>query len=168
MSQNDMQAGEIIASSNLDLTENGEIIPLVTFRLGGEEFGVDIFLVTEIIRLVPITQVPHAPKFVEGVINLRGSVLPVIGLRKRFNLPEIPWDEHTRIIVMRWNSGMVGFLVDAVSEVLRIPSNLVEEPPSVVGGVGAEYIVGVGKLGDRLLVLLNMEKLINNVDVIES
>lgn len=136
--------------------DNNTILQLVTFRLGEEEFAVDILIVSEIIRLVQITPVPHAPHFIEGVINLRGRVLPVVGLRKRFHMPEVERTDQTRIIVMMWENQLVGFLVDSVSEVLRIPASTVEKAPPVVAGVGAEYIEGVGKLDDRLLILLNM------------
>lgn len=144
------------------------ILQLVSFKLGDEEFAVDILIVSEIIRLVQITPVPHAPHFIEGVINLRGRVLPVVGLRKRFHMPEVEQTDQTRIIVMMWENQLVGFLVDSVSEVLRIPANTVENAPPVVAGVGAEYIKGVGKLDDRLLILLNMGFLFANSEVQET
>lgn len=145
--------------------EDANLLQLVTFRLGEEEFGVKILVVNEIIRLVQITQVPNAPAFIEGVINLRGKVLPVVGLRKRFNMPEMPLDSQSRIIVMELNQNVVGFLVDAVSEVLRIPESTVEQAPPVVAGIGSEYIEGVGKLDDRLLILLDLEALLADADM---
>lgn len=159
----DDKIGISATGSATGVTEGGDrILQLVTFRLGEEEFAVDILMVSEIIRIVPITDVPHAPEFIEGVINLRGRVLPVVGLRKRFRMTDLPWTAQTRIVVMTWNQQLVGFLVDSVSEVLRIPSSTIENPPSVVAGVGSEYIEGVGKLDDRLLILLNMETLLAN------
>jgi purine-binding chemotaxis protein CheW len=147
---------------------DAHLLQLVTFRLGEEEFGVKILVVNEIIRLVQITSVPNAPSFIEGVINLRGKVLPVVGLRKRFNMPEVPLDSQSRIIVMELNHNVVGFLVDAVSEVLRIPEHTVEQAPAVVSGIGSEYIEGVGKLEDgRLLILLNLEALLAEADMEE-
>ena len=140
-------------------------LQLVTFHLGEEEFGVKILVVNEIIRLTQITQVPNAPAFIEGVINLRGRVLPVVGLRKRFNMKNIPLDDRSRIIVMELNHNVVGFLVDAVSEVLRIPVSTVEPAPAVVAGIGSEYIEGVGKLDDRLLILLDLEALLGDTDL---
>lgn len=156
--------------SPIDIEEqdNNKILQLVSFKLGEEEFAVDILIVSEIIRLVQITPVPHAPHFIEGVINLRGRVLPVVGLRKRFHMPEVEQTEQTRIIVMMWENQLVGFLVDSVSEVLRIPTNTVENAPPVVAGVGAEYIEGVGKLDDRLLILLNMGFLFANSELPEN
>ena len=144
-----------------------DILQLVTFCIGEEEFGVDILIVSEIIRLVQITPVPHAPHFIKGVINLRGRVLPVVGLRMRFGMDEIEMTEKTRIIVMMWEHQLVGFLVDSVSEVLRIPSSTVEPTPPVVAGIGAEYIEGVGKMGERLLILLNMQSLMANSEIPE-
>lgn len=148
--------------------QNNKILQLVSFKLGQEEFAVDILIVNEIIRLMQITPVPHAPHFIEGVINLRGRVLPVVNFRKRFHMPEIEQTDKTRIIVMIWENQFVGFLVDSVSEVLRIPASTVEEAPPVVAGVGAEYIEGVGKLDDRLLILLNMDFLFNNSEFPET
>ena len=113
-----------------------DLIQLVTFRIGEEEFGVDILAVQEIIRLMQITMVPRAPEFIEGVINLRGKVIPVINMRTRFNKPAHKPDSNTRIVVMELEQKIVGFLVDGVSEVLRIPESTVEDPPPVVAFYG--------------------------------
>jgi purine-binding chemotaxis protein CheW len=145
--------------------KDDELIQLVTFSIGEEEFGVDILKVQEIIRTMEITKVPRAQAFVEGVINLRGKVIPIIDLRRRFGLSSKAHDKHTRIIVIEINNMIVGFVVDSVSEVLRIPSGTVEPPPPVVAGVDSEYISGVGKLQDRLLILLDLDKLLSNEDL---
>ncbi|MFO7818425.1 MAG: chemotaxis protein CheW [Thermodesulfobacteriota bacterium] len=137
-----------------------ELLQLVTFSIGEEEFGVEILKVQEINRMMEITRVPKAPDFVEGVINLRGRVIPVIDLRKRFGLQSRVHDKDTRIIVIEINKMIVGFVVDAVSEVLRIPADTVEPPPPVVAGLDSEYISGVGKLEDRLLILLDLDSLL--------
>lgn len=147
--------------SSKEQQQEKEILQLVTFHLGEEEFGIDILKVQEIIRMLTITKVPNAPNFVEGVINLRGRVIPVLDLRKRFNLPIKDKDKHTRIIVIEINDMTVGFIVDSVSEVLRISKDTVEAPPPVVAGVESEYIKGVGKLNDRLLILLDLDKLLS-------
>ncbi|TVM15859.1 chemotaxis protein CheW [Oceanidesulfovibrio indonesiensis] len=141
--------------------QDAELIQLVTFSIGEEEFGVDILKVQEIIRTMEITKVPRAPHFVEGVINLRGKVIPIIDLRKRFGLSSREHDKHTRIIVIEINNMIVGFVVDSVSEVLRIPASTVEPPPPVVAGLESEYISGVGKLEDRLLILLDLDRLLS-------
>lgn len=145
--------------------QDDELLQLVTFSIGEEEFGVDILKVQEIIRTMEITKVPRAPEFVEGVINLRGKVIPIIDLRRRFGLDFKPHDKDTRIIVIEINNIVVGFVVDAVSEVLRIPTNTVEPPPPVVAGVDSDYISGVGKLQDRLLILLDLDKLLSGEDL---
>jgi purine-binding chemotaxis protein CheW len=142
-------------------THDDHLLQLVTFRIGEEEFGVNILQVQEIIRMLDITKVPKAPDFVEGVINLRGKVIPIIDLRKRFGLPARERDKMSRIIVVEIGTTVVGFIVDAVSEVLRLPASTVEPPPPVVAGLDAEYISGVGKLDDRLLIMLDMDRLLS-------
>lgn len=151
----------------MDITrrQDDELLQLVTFSIDDEEFGVDILKVQEIIRTMEITKVPRAQNFVEGVINLRGKVIPIIDLRRRFGLTSRPHDKHTRIIVIEINNMIVGFVVDSVSEVLRIPASTVEPPPPVVAGVDSEYINGVGKLHDRLLILLDLDKLLSGADL---
>ncbi|MBD5417212.1 MAG: chemotaxis protein CheW [Desulfovibrio sp.] len=145
--------------------QDDELLQLVTFSIGDEEFGVNILKVQEIIRTMEITKVPRAPEFVEGVINLRGKVIPIIDLRRRFGLAPKAHDKNTRIIVIEINNIIVGFVVDAVSEVLRIPASTVEPPPPVVAGVESDYISGVGQLQDRLLIMLDLDKLLSSEDV---
>ncbi|WP_419787818.1 chemotaxis protein CheW [Pseudodesulfovibrio sp.] len=139
-----------------------ELIQLVTFSIGEEEFGVNILQVQEIIRTMDITRVPRAPEFVEGVINLRGKVIPIVDMRSRFGLVHKEHDKYTRIIVIEIETIIVGFVVDSVSEVLRIPANSVQPPPPVVAGMDSDYIDGVGKLEDRLLILLDLDSLLDN------
>lgn len=141
------------------------LLQLVTFTISSEEFGLDILKVQEIIRTMEITRVPRAPEFVEGVINLRGKVIPIVDLRARFGMESKSHDSHTRIIVVEVNSLIVGFVVDSVSEVLRIQSNTVEPPPPIVSGIDSEYINGVGKLDDRLLILIDINKLLSYPEI---
>jgi len=138
--------------------ENDEILQLVSFKIGSEEFGVDILKVQEINRMLQITKVPNTPDFIEGVINLRGRVIPVIDLRVKLNMTKKEHDKQTRIIVVELEDKTVGFLVDEVSEVLRIPKSITEAPPELVANVNSEYITAVGKLEDRLIILLDLEK----------
>lgn len=134
---------------------------LVVFTIGEEEFGVDISQVREIVRLVQITYLPKAPSFIEGVVNLRGQVLAVIDLAKRLGLTSRERGENTRIIVVEVGENTVGMIVDSVSEVLRLSSDCVDEVPSLVDTeVPEHYIKGVGKLKDRLLVLLDLNKIL--------
>ncbi len=140
----------------------GTILQLVTFKLGTEEFGVDILKVQEINKMMSITKIPNAPAFIEGVINLRGKIIPIVDLRKRLGFREKPYDKSTRIIVVELEGLVLGFIVDSVSEVLRIPENTIEPPPSMVAGIESEYIEGVGKLDDRLLILLELKKIFSS------
>ena len=144
----------------LEEKRSGEL-QLVTFKIGKEEFSVDILKVQEIIRTMEITRVPRSPEFVEGVINLRGKVIPVLDLRKRFGLSKTEHSKDTRIIVVETNGKTVWLVVDSVSEVLRLDASTVEPPPEIVGGIDSEYIDGVGKLEDRLIILLNLDKVLS-------
>lgn len=137
-----------------------EVLQFVGFRVGEEEFGVDILRVQEIIRAQQLTRVPNSPECMEGVMNLRGKIIPVIALRKRFGLEEVPPDKHTRIVVIEIQETVLGLIVDAVSEVLRLPADTVDPPPRL-GLIDREYVSGVGKLGDRLLILLDADRLMS-------
>ena len=141
--------------------EAAELLQLVSFFIGNEEFGVDILYVQEINRMSQVTKVPNSPDFVDGVINLRGRVIPVIDLRLRLGMPKKEPDKNTRIIVMEVTGKTVGFIVDSVNEVLRIPKNVTEAPPDLAVGVNSEFIKSVGKLEDRLLILIDLEKILS-------
>ncbi|EGW36786.1 chemotaxis protein CheW [Desulfosporosinus sp. OT] len=132
---------------------------LVTFNLGSEEFGVDIMRVQEIIRIPPITRVPKAPSYVEGVINLRGNVIPVVSLRNRFGMTRVEETDLSRIVVLQVQSKVFGIRVDAVTEVLRIDSEAIEPPPQVALSMDSQFIRGVGKIGERLLILLDLDNI---------
>jgi purine-binding chemotaxis protein CheW len=134
---------------------------LVTFSLGSEEFGVDIMCVKEIIRIPPITRVPKAPDHVEGVINLRGNVIPVVSLRTRFGMPRAEETDLSRIMVLQVKAKVFGIRVDAVTEVLRLDSENIEPPPPIALGMDAQFIRGVGKTGERLLVLLELDQILD-------
>lgn len=143
-----------------------DLIHLVTFNLLGEEFGMPILDVREIIRMVDITPVPHAPTFVEGVINLRGQILPVIDLRKRFNIQSTERMEDTRIIVVEINNSLLGLIVDGVKEVLRIPSDSVSPPPQIVAnGIGAEYIKGIANHDDKMIILIDLNRVFSQEEM---
>ncbi len=139
-----------------------EILQFVSFKLGEEEYGVDIQKVQEINRMIQVTAVPNAETHVEGVINLRGKVVPIVNLRVRLGMERRERDKNTRIIVTELKGMVIGFVVDAVNEVLRIPRSVTEPPPSAVVSKGGSYVTGVGKLSDRLLTLLDLEELLLN------
>jgi len=137
-----------------------EFSQFVTCRVNGEEFAVDILSVQEIIRLVDCTRVPKAPSFVDGVINLRGRIIPVLDLRRRLGMSEVERTVQSRIVVVTVRGRIVGLVVDSVTEVLRIPKSAIEPAPSLGTTVGAEFIQGVGRLDDRLLTLLDLKRLL--------
>ncbi len=141
--------------------EKTESEELVSFTLGTEEFATKIMLVREILRYQQVTTVPNTPDFVEGVINIRGRVIPVIDLRKRLGLPPKEIEKQTRILNIEIDSKLIGFIVDEVTGVITIPSNIIEKTPDiVVAGVESVYIIGVCKLEDNLLILLDFNRVL--------
>lgn len=135
-------------------------VQLVVFSSGGEDFGVTIDQVREINRLVPITALPKAPASVLGIINLRGKVIPVISLRERFGFEKGQNDEATRIVISEVAGQTVGFVVDAVMEVLRLEESLIEPPPENAAGVDSAFIRGIGKVNERLIIVLDLAKVL--------
>ncbi len=144
-----------------------ELKQFVIFKLGDEEYGVNILQVKTIERLMEITRVPKAPDFVEGVINLRGEVVPVIDLRKRFELPERTNTDNTRIIIVSIEGITVGMIVDSATEVLQISEESIDPAPSIIGSIDSDYIDGVGKIDGRLLILLNLKKVLKSEEISE-
>jgi purine-binding chemotaxis protein CheW len=134
---------------------------LVVFDLGGEHFGVDIVAVDGIVDMMEITRVPQSPDFVEGVTNLRGSILPVIDLRKRLKLPVLDRTKETRIVVVNMDGLKVGMVVDAVSEVLTISDDVIEPPPPSITSVDTAFITGIAKVAPRLIILLDLVKVLS-------
>ena len=141
-----------------------EEIQLVVFTLrSGDnvcEYRVPITQVQEINRLTKPTKLPQVPDFVEGIINLRGNIIPVIDIKKRFAMPATGHTDDSRIIVVEVGGRTVGIVVDGVSEVLRLPVTSIEPPPAIIGGIAAQYLTGVGKLDNRLLIMLDMTKIL--------
>ncbi|MDI6717054.1 MAG: chemotaxis protein CheW [Actinomycetota bacterium] len=144
----------------MGVERSSEQYQLVVFEVGSESFGIDISLVQEIIRLQPITEVPKAPMYVKGVINLRGKVIPVVDLRERFGFAVNEETKATRIVVVNVLGNTVGMIVDAVSEVLRLSSDAIEPPSTIIESVGSQYLKGIGKVEDRLVMLLDLSKLL--------
>lgn len=140
---------------------------LVVFTLATEEFGIEINQVKEIIKPREITRLPHTPEFIRGVINLRGEIIPVLDLRKRFNVAAGEIDRDSRIIVVEIAGTMAGLLVDSVTEVLRIDSAQIEEAPRSIAGLKAEFLQGVGKIDERLLILLEVNKILSSQEEIQ-
>jgi purine-binding chemotaxis protein CheW len=145
---------------NLQPKGGDSLIQLVSFMLSSEEYGVEVLKVREIIRMPDITKMPNTPHFVEGIINLRGKVIPIISMRKRFGLPETDHNAHTRIMIMDVAGGLTGFIVDAVSEVIRIPASDIQPPPIMISGnIDQDFIEGVFNHADRLLIIMDIDKM---------
>ncbi len=137
---------------------------LVVFDLGSESYGVDIGKVREIIRMQEITAIPQTADFVEGMINLRGLVIPVVDLSRRFGLPHRERTEESRTVVVDISGHSIGMVVDAVAEVLRISVVAIEPPSAAITTDGSSYLLGIAKVGDRLIILLDLEQVLNTTD----
>ncbi len=145
------------------MSEN--IRQFVEFKLGDEDYGIDILQVKTIERMMPITRIPKAPQFVEGVINLRGEIVPVIDLKKRFDLPLSETTDSTRIIIVSIDDITVGMIVDSATEVIQLSQDDIEPAPPITGSIDANYLDGVGKIDGRLLILLNVAKLLKPQEI---
>ncbi len=142
-----------------EMTKEGET-QLVAFVLGSEEFACDINDVREVLKMIRVTPLPRSLDFVEGVINLRGEVIPVIDLRKRFGMPEMERTDDNRIIIVEVEDRMVGLTVDSVTEVIRLSNKQIQEAPDKVAGGRTHLIMGVGKIEDRLLIILSLDRIL--------
>ena len=135
---------------------------LVVFVMENEEFACSIQNVREVLKMIKVTPLPRSLDFVEGVINMRGEVLPVIDLRKRFSLPEAERTDESRIIIVEVEERMVGLIVDSVREVLSMPNQQIQEAPSQVAGGKTDLIMGVGKVEDRMLIILDLDRILTS------
>lgn len=142
-----------------------EEVKVIVFRLVDEEYGVEVSQVRSIERMQNITRVPRTPEFVKGVINLRGVVTPIIDLKTRFSLGNEEYSDATRIIIVAVEDMEVGLIVDAANDVIDIPLSSIEQPPAVVGGIKATYLRGVAKLQNRLLIMLNLDKVLSSEEI---
>ena len=157
-------ATETLESRNTEnrFSEVGGTMQLVSFTLAKELYGVEITKVREIILITDITRIPETPNFVKGLINLRSTVIPIVDLRLRFGLAQQDVSDETRIMVVNVAGKTIGIIVDAVSEVLRISHNQIAPPPPTVAGLGREYLTGLVKLENRLLILLDIDKILGD------
>ena len=144
--------------------ERDIVSQFVVAQLADEEYGVPILFVESLIRMQEITRVPDMPEFIEGVINLRGRIIPIMNMRKRFSFKQLEWDDRTRIIVVAFENQTIGFVVDGVSEVIRLASDQIDPIPPSISNIGSEYLRGVGKVDNRLLILLDVEKILNDLE----
>ncbi len=144
-----------------------EIKQLIGFFVGAEEYGLEILRVREIIRVREITRLPRSPGFVKGIINLRGDVIPILSLGERFGLERKEASADTRVIVVEIGGQLIGMVVDAVSQVLRVPADQIDPPPPIIGGLAREYVAGVAKVGDRLVILLNIDRILSKDEQVQ-
>jgi purine-binding chemotaxis protein CheW len=139
---------------------NSEMRQFVTFRLAAEKYGVDILEVQEINNIKEFTKIPNGPAYMEGAVNLRGRVIPVLNLRKKFSLEAKTLDDFSKIVIMNVRGIIMGILVDSVSDVLRIPLNVIVPSPPVSSHVSTEFIQGIARLEQGLIILLDLDKLL--------
>lgn len=138
-----------------------DLLQVVVFRLAGEEYAVDINQVREIIKWIDVTKIPDTPEFIDGVINLRSNIIVVVDLEVKLGLKHKAVDSHTRIVILEIAGNAVGIVVDEVSEVLKIPSSDIHEPPAAISQkLGSDYLKGVAIVGKRLLILVDFDKLL--------
>ncbi|MDR1957518.1 MAG: chemotaxis protein CheW [Planctomycetaceae bacterium] len=147
---------EAMSEENEDTLKN----MYLTFRLGNEDYGIEIRYVTEIVGMQKITEVPDMPGFMKGVVNLRGQVIPVLDMRLRFNMESRSYDERTCIVVVNINAAQVGLVVDTVNEVRNICEEQISPPPRTAGAASAQYIQGMGKVGEDVIILLEGQRLL--------
>lgn len=146
----------------------GEEIKVIVFKLGKEEYGIEVEKVETIERIQHLTRVPKTPPFIKGVMNLRGVVVPVLDLRGRFGLEETAYTDASRIIIIAIKELKVGMIVDSADDVIDVDSETISDPPEIVGGIKAKYLRGVARVGeDRLLILLNLKEVLNKGELVQ-
>jgi len=148
------------AESVIDDTDSLDILQLVSFKLDEIEYGIDILSVHEILRIPEITRLPNTPEYIKGVINLRGNVIPVVDIRLRFGMQQVALTELSRIIVVEIGEKLVGLLVDNVYQVIRLSRSRIDEPHDLIEGISTEFISGIGRLQDRLIVILRLDNIL--------
>lgn len=162
--KNELKQETAAVQPDEEFRTSGSIIQLVSFIVNDVEYGVDILDVHDILRIPEITRLPNTPDFIRGVINLRGNVIPVIDARKRFGFKNVRVTDLTRIIVIESSEKLAGLMVDSVYQVVRIPEEYVHSPSDLIDGISGEYLKGIGRLRDRLIVILNIDNLLFDED----
>lgn len=137
----------------------------LTFVLGGEEYGIEILKVQEIRGYDTVTKIANTPSFIKGVVNLRGRIVPIVDLRIKFNLENKEYDEFTVVIILNLRGRVVGIVVDGVSDVLDLPSESIREVPDLVSNIDTQYLLGLGSVEERMLILIDIEKLMNSQEM---
>ncbi|MDR0226246.1 MAG: chemotaxis protein CheW [Burkholderiaceae bacterium] len=137
----------------------------LTFRLDQEEYGIDILKVQEIRGYEPPTRIANAPEFIKGVVNLRGTIVPIVDMRLKFNCAQAEYNSFTVVIILNLRNRVVGIVVDSVSDVMELAADAVRPAPDIESAIDSGCILGLGSVGERMLILLDIEKLMNNVDM---
>jgi purine-binding chemotaxis protein CheW len=153
------------ASSTEAVASGGSPTQFLTFLLGDEEYAVDVLRVQEIKGYSAVTPIPTAPHFIRGVMNLRGTVVPVVGLRETFGMPPVPYDKFSVIVVLTVGSRVIGLLVDAVADVVDLETAQIEMPPELGDRVDTSYITGIARAGEKFIIVLSIEKLVSGADI---
>ena len=143
----------------------GEVKQLISFTVGAEEYGLELLRVKEVIRMRQITWLPKTPTCVKGIINLRGDVIPIVDLRERFGLAAQEQTAMTRVIVVEVARRLVGMVVDSASQVVRIPADQFEPPPTVMGEASKDFITAVGKTGDKLIIMIDVDRILSTEEI---
>lgn len=143
-----------------DSDDSLDVIQLVSFKLDDIEYGINILAVHEILRIPDMTRLPNTPLYIKGVVNLRGNVIPVVDIRIRFGMQSVQYTELSRIVVVEIGEKLVGLLVDNVHQVIRLSRSRIDEPHDLIEGISTEFINGIGRLHDRLIVLLRLENIL--------
>lgn len=139
-----------------------EDLQAVVFMLNKAYYGVPILQVQEIVKMTEITEIPNTPDFVQGIVNLRGKIIPIIDMRKRFGLPDEKVNENWKILILKSDDVLFGVMVDQISEVEKVPATLIEKPPKIVAGVNGKFINAIAKMENRLLILLDIGKILSD------
>src|SRR5690606_34588642 len=162
MQQTQTHAAGSDSLSSIQDSANSEFL---AFRLGKEEYGIDILKVQEIRGYDAITKIANAPEFIKGMVNLRGVIVPIVDMRIKFNLGEVHYDQFTVVIILNLSGRVVGIVVDSVSDVIKLEMEQVHATPEFGAAVDTEYIMGLGTVEDRMLVLIDIEKLMSRQDM---
>ena len=153
----------IINKTSADVTTGAR--EYLTFRLGEEEYGIDILKVQEIRGYEQPTRIANAPEFIKGVVNLRGTIVPIVDMRLRFNCSEVEYNAFTVVIILNLRNRVVGIVVDSVSDVMELAAEAIRPAPDIESAIDNGCILGLGSVGERMLILLDIEKLMGNVDM---
>jgi purine-binding chemotaxis protein CheW len=167
MAENDSVKRTSELDNDTNYSDSGKLRQIIVFRVGKEDYGLEIDKVQEVIRMKIIKKLPRSPHYILGVMNLRGNIIPIIGLRQKFGLPEVTYDEFTRIVVVNHENKLVGMVVDEVNRVINVPENSIEGNSDMIRENTKALVRGVAKLDDQVVILIELDYLIYSYEEIE-